>query len=246
MRTAIVLIALFISLTVSAQNDSIGQINWVQNNVSNDSGLADGLFARKIDVGGRLIYAKNQGTFGTRFGEDAIGFGFNLGYNLGILQRVNIPVEVNVGLNFDYLWFGGKSSTSGIYDININSNAYGWSPYLKLALDNPVIMPYFYATAGYRFFRGTNKVTFECIDNQGDRQTSVNRTNFSSDFSFFSGIGGGVVFKIVDVSLVYNAGRDANIVDPSSIVIDNSGNLTSYNTVRSITDMWLLSLGISF
>lgn len=198
----------------------------------------------KADIGARLIYAHNLGNFGNRFGYNAFGAGGNLGYALLKKNKLVIPIAMYGGLNFDYLWFGGKQLNSGIYTINVNSNAYGWSPYVKLAVGK-TIKVYGYGTFGYRFFYGRNKLTWEVTDSNGNIERKSDGRNFTGDASFFSGIGGGLCIGALEVRMVYNAGRNAAILDPKSIVLDANGNLLSYLSVKSLTDMWLISLGIS-
>lgn len=198
------------------------------------------------DAGIRAIYAHNLGTFGNRFGYDAIGFGANLGFTVIDKSKSAIPLQVHTGLNFDYLWFGGRSARSGDIRINVNSNAYGWAPYLKVSLGRDKVKVFLFANAGLRFFYGKYKLTWNYIDGNGDTQTKRDGRNFTGDASFYTGLGGGLKLGALELRALYNAGRNAQLLDPGSIVIDNiTGNLVSYNTVSSLTDMWLISLGLT-
>ncbi len=197
------------------------------------------------DAGVRLIYANNLGTFGSRFGYDAIGLGANLGFTIIDKSASVVPLQVNTGLNFDYLWFGGKSSRAGEYRINVNSNAYGWAPYVKVSLGRDKIKVFLFAAAGLRFFYGKYKLTWDIIDDNGNTQTKRDGRNFTGDESFFTNLGGGLKLGALELRAVYNAGRNAEILDPGSIILDPNGNLASYNTVKSLTDMWLISLGLT-
>lgn len=175
---------------------------------------------------------------------EGIGFSFKLGKNL---LGENLPISLITGLSFDYLYFGGKSTTqSNNVKIAINSNAYGWYPYLDLELGSswPITI---FGTAywGGRFFYTRQNINYTDANNQPKTDTK----NLDGDVTQIYGLGGGLKIKLTDglkLELRYqqNHGNEIKIVDPSSIQFDSFGNLKTYQNKSTETNLEMFFLGL--
>lgn len=177
---------------------------------------------------------------------DGIGFSFKLGYNT--LNMFNLPISLYTGLGFDYLYFGGKSNLlDNGANLHVNSNAYGWYPYVEMDLFPEWPVSFFgNAYYGVRFYKTRQNITY--FDKNNQKQTTAD--NIEGDQTQIYGWGGGVKIKIVDhvkLELRYqrNFGNVAKIIDPESITFDNiTGKLKSYTNSRTDTDFTMFFLGI--
>ncbi len=210
-----------------------------QNQLINDS--KDNNFRNKGQFGAYL----NYGTSSFSLPElEGIGFGFKLGKNL---FSENFPISLITGLGFDYLYFGGKSSSqSNNVKIAINSNAYGWYPYLDLELGSswPITL---FGTAywGGRFFFTRQNINYTDANNQSKTDTK----NLDGDVTQIYGLGGGLKIKLTEglkLELRYqqNHGNEIKIVDPTSIKFDSFGNLNSYQNKSTQTNLEMFFLGL--
>jgi len=178
--------------------------------------------------------------------ENGIGFSFKLGFNL-LKKLESLPIALYAGLGFDYLYFGGKKvSQANSVNLAINSNAYGWYPYIDFDLGNnwPVT---FFGTAfwGGRFFYTRQNITY--FDAQNNKQTDTK--NLEGDATQIFGYGGGVKFKVIkglklELRYQQNYGNDTKIIDPSSITFDSFGNLETYNNKYTDSDLGVYTFGL--
>ncbi len=220
------------------QNDS-SQNNQVQkpfdNSIANENG-------NSVQIGAALNYGNGSNTSSSL--ENGVGFSFKLGFNL---LNKNMPVSLYTGLGFDYLYFGGKKITQpNNVDIAINSNAYGWYPYVDLELghDWPIA---FFGTAywGGRFFYTRQNINY--LDVNGASKTDTK--NIEGDATQIYGVGGGVKVRLtngIKLELRYqkNYGNVSNIIDPNTIQFDSFGNLESYQNKTTDTDLDMVFIGI--
>jgi hypothetical protein len=218
------------------------QNNQVQNPSSNNIFIGES--SNKVQFGAYLNFGNSLTSSSVL--ENGIGFGFKLGGNL---LKNNLPISFYTGLGFDYLYFGGKRITkSNEVDVAINSNAYGWYPYIDLELGTswPITL---FGTAywGGRFFKTRQNISYLDVNNQSKTDTK----NLESNVTQIYGIGGGLKLKVtngIKIELRYqlNFGNVLNIVDPSSIQFDSFGNLKSYQNKSDDTDLNMLFVGILF
>ncbi|MFZ4796785.1 MAG: hypothetical protein ACOYMA_04780 [Bacteroidia bacterium] len=198
----------------------------------------------KVQLGAYLNYG-NSANY-SKVLENGIGFGFKIGGNL---LNKNMPISLYTGLGFDYLYFGGKKITqSNNVNVAINSNAYGWYPYLDLEL-GPSWPITFFGTAywGGRFFYTRQNINYLDANNQSKTDTK----NLEANVTQIYGIGGGIKIKISDglkIEFKYqkNYGNILNVVDPNTIQFDSFGNLASYQNQTTDTDLEMLFVGILF
>jgi len=204
--------------------------------------------SRLMQFGAALNYAHGIGTNDNI--SNGFGFSFILGFNT--LKKLDIPLALYGGLGFDYLYFGGKSnSLPNNASIAINSNAYGWYPYVDLDLfpDLPVSV-FGNVYYGWRFYYTRQNLKFYDVNNTKQTKTD----NIDGDVTSIYGWGGGIKIKVskrIKWELRYqrNYGNVAKIINPESIVFDNTtGNLKSYSNSRSDTDfdMYFMGLVLSF
>ncbi|MCX6185810.1 MAG: hypothetical protein NTU43_02285 [Bacteroidetes bacterium] len=203
---------------------------------------------KTIQFGAALNYAHGIGTNANI--SDGIGFAFKLGFNT--IKKLELPLSLYAGLGFDYLYFGGKSSTlTNNASIAINSNAYGWYPYLDLDLfpDFPISV-FGNVYYGWRFYYTRQNLHYYDMNNVKQTKTE----NIDGDVTSIYGWGAGLKVKLIEhlkLELRYqrNYGKVAKIINPESIVFDNTtGNLKSYQNSHTDTDfdMYFLGLVIGF
>jgi len=229
-------------------NTNSGKINKnksgdsIQNNQNQQ--LSDSFENNKVNNGQFGAYI-NYGTSSFSLPKlEGIGFSFKLGKNL---FNKNLPISLITGLGFDYLYFGGKStSQSNNVKIAINSNAYGWYPYLDLELGSswPITL---FGTAywGGRFFFTRQNISYTDPNNQPKTDTK----NLEGDVTQIYGLGGGLKIKLTEglkLELRYqqNHGNEIKIVDPSSIQFDSFGNLKTYQNKSTETNLEMFFLGL--
>jgi hypothetical protein len=197
-----------------------------------------------VELGATLNFGSNSNSLVNL--NNGVGFGFKIGYNL---LNNNMPISLYAGLGFDYLYFGGKKiNQPNNVSVAINSNAYGWYPYLNLELGHswPITL---FGTAywGGRFFYTRQNINY--TDNNGDSQTKTK--NLEGDVTQIYGIGGGLKIKVVNgikLELRYqkNYGNVLSIIDPTTIQFDNFGNLSSYQNKTTDTDLDMVFIGVLF
>lgn len=247
---------LIIILTISTAfaqrnpNTNAGKINknkkadTLQNKQTQNQ-LINNSFDNNSGNKGQLGAYLNYGTSSFSLPElEGIGFGFKLGKNL---FNENLPISLITGLGFDYLYFGGKSTTqSNNVKIAINSNAYGWYPYLDLELGSswPITL---FGTAywGGRFFFTRQNINYTDANNQ----SKIDTKNLDGDVTQIYGLGGGLKIKLTEglkLELRYqqNHGNEIKIIDPSSIQFDSFGNLKSYQNKSTQTNLEMLFIGL--
>lgn len=175
------------------------------------------------------------------------GFAFKLGINT--LSKVESPLNLYAGLGFDYLYFGGdKSYLANNASLAINSNSYGWYPYVDLELgrDWPVKV---FGTAywGGRFFYTRQNINY--VDGTGQSRTDTK--NIEGDVTRIYGIGGGVKMQIVknvlfELRYHRNYGNIIKVIDPQSIKFNSStGTLESYQNFNADSDLNIFYFGIT-
>jgi hypothetical protein len=199
---------------------------------------------RRVQFGAALNYAHGIGTNDNI--SNGIGFSFKLGFNT--IKKLDLPLALLAGLGFDYLYFGGKSSSlPNSASIAINSNAYGWYPYLDVDLFPELPISVFgNVYYGWRFYYTRQNLNYYDINN--DKQSKTN--NIDGDVTGIYGWGGGLKIKVskrIKWELRYqrNYGKVAKIINPESIVFDNAtGNLKSFQNVNSDTDFNMFFVGL--
>lgn len=221
------------------KNGDTVQNNQFQNQTnSNSFGVNSG---NKIQFGAFV----NYGTSSYESPElEGIGFGFKLGKNL---LSENLPISLYTGLGFDYLYCGGKKTTqSNNTTIAINSNAYGWYPYLDLELgSNWPITIFGTAYLGGRFFFTRQNINYTDANNQSKTDTK----NLEGDVTQIYGLGGGLKLKIteglkLELRYLQNHGNEITIIDPATIQFDSFGNLKTYQNKRTDTDLEIFFMGL--
>lgn len=189
-------------------------------------------------------------SFAPKAATQTLGVGYGFAFKLGgnVLKKADIPFNLYAGLGFDYLYLGGdRSFLANNVDIAINSNAYGWYPYLDLEFgrDWP-IKPFATAYGGWRFFYTRQNINY--LDAAGAKQTDSK--NLEGDVSLIYGIGGGLkiaVTKGILLELRYhqNYGNNIKVIDPKTIQFDANGTLKSYQNFNTDSDLNLFFLGIT-
>lgn len=198
----------------------------------------------KIELAARLNYSHPANIYRQGLGQ-SIGFGFNLGGKLIDVKHTVIPIMWSVGLNFDYLWYGGEQTWVDIYRVNVNSNAYGWAPYSILEFGGlGHFKLYGIGMAGFYYYAGKYKVDGEASTAGVPSSPQSYEENFAADWSLFAGAGGGFRVKIFDVRFIANFGTHVNIVDPGSFNLDAAGRLLDYKTIPTNTNKFIVSMGI--
>lgn len=234
-------------------NTNAGKINkkpnkdTIQNNQVQkqpDKNIFNSISENKVQLGAYLNYG-NSAT-NSKVLENGIGFGFKIGGNL---LNKNMPISLYTGLGFDYLYFGGKKITqSNDVDVAINSNAYGWYPYLDLELGHSWPITFFGTVYwGGRFFKTRQNITYLDANNQSKTDTK----NLDANVTQIYGIGGGIKLRLTNglklkFKYIQNFGNVLNLVDPNSIKFDSFGNLESYQNQSTDTDLNMLFVGILF
>lgn len=178
--------------------------------------------------------------------QNGFGFSFKIGYNP--LKKASEMIATYVGLGFDYLYFGGKSiQQPNNVSLAINSNAYGWYPYLDLDIgrkDWPVVL-FGNAYWGARFFYTRQNINY--YDAQNVKQT--NSKNIDGDVTQIYGLGGGVKLKLsnsIKLELKYqkNYGNYSKIINTNTIKFNSFGNLDSYENKNIDTDLNMFFMGL--
>ncbi|MFN5024375.1 MAG: hypothetical protein ACK4Y6_05505 [Bacteroidota bacterium] len=175
-----------------------------------------------------------------------LGAGANVGYKFVHQSNTVIPHHISAGLNFDYLWFGGTSNSIDIYDIHINSNGYGFAPYLLASAELlPKVSLFAMGMAGFFYYNGKYTATWiPNVNGAGNQSTETFTETFQADFSFFNGIGGGIKVSKLEIRFMANFGQMINMVDANTIKLDATGKISSYGTKRVSTDKFIIGLGI--
>jgi len=198
----------------------------------------------KIELAARLNYSHPANIYRQGLGQ-SIGFGFNLGGKLIDVKHTQIPIMWSLGINFDYLWYGGEQTWVDIYSVNVNSNAYGWAPYTILEFGGlGDFKLYGIGMAGFYYYAGKYKVDWETSTVGVSSTSQSHEENFAPDWSLFTGIGGGFRVKIFDVRVIANFGTNVNMLDPGSFNLDSSGQLSDYKTIHTNTNKFIVSMGI--
>jgi hypothetical protein len=205
----------------------------------------DELVNSPIEFGGRVIVALP----GYANSSD-LNMGFGVGGNLGY-KFINNPHTVvahhwSAGINVDYIWYGGTQNKVGIYDINIISNAYGFSPYTLFEFKpHKEIGVYGVFKGGFYVYDGTYIASWR-TGNSGTG-TSSDRQEFKDVFHYqlsaFTGLGGGLRFRFLELRFMANFGTNINMVDTRSFVLDANGRLSRYSTKPVNTNTYMVCIG---
>ncbi len=199
-----------------------------------------------IEFGGRVIVAL-PGYANSSDLDMGFGVGGNLGYKFMNNPHTVIAHHWSAGINFDYIWYGGTQNSIGIYDININSNAYGFSPYTLFEFKpHKEIGIFGVATAGFYMYDGTYKASWR-TGITGSGSSTSDRQEFKDvfhyQFSGFAGVGGGLRFTFMELRFMANFGTDINMVDTRTFVLDANGRLDRYSTKPVNTNTYLVCIG---
>lgn len=233
---------------IKSNNDSI-ITNKVESAPNNLEAKLDNIFDQNSPshnlalIGAAINYGTSPTTSNNL--ENGFGFSFKLGYNF--LNKLQSPFALYAGLGFDYLYFGGKRiNKPNDVSLSINSNAYGWYPFIDFDIGKNWPLTFF-GTAywGGRIFYTRQNINY--LDANNAKQTDTK--NIEGDGTNIYGYGGGIKLKITDgirLELRYqkNFGNTAKVVDPTSIEFDVNGNLKSYRIVGTDTDLDILFLGL--
>ncbi|MFM7855119.1 MAG: hypothetical protein ACKO96_25125, partial [Flammeovirgaceae bacterium] len=120
------------------------------------------------------------------------------------LKKKTSPISLYGGLGFDYLYFGGDRTYqsfpySNDVSVAVNSNAYGWYPYLDFEIaDKSPVIPFGTAFWGARFFYTRQNINYS--DALGNRQSRTK--NVDGDITTIYGLGGGVKIKLAPGALL--------------------------------------------
>lgn len=177
-----------------------------------------------------------------------LGGGGNLGYKFIHQTNTVIPHHISAGINFDYMWFGGTNNRIDIYDVTVNSNSYGFAPYLLADFEVlPKVAIFGMGMAGFYYYNGSYTARWIPNVNGPGNSTSTEQTfseTFQADFSLFSGVGGGLRISKFELRFMANFGQLIDMVDANTIKLDASGKISSYGTKRVSTDKFIIGLGI--
>jgi len=199
-----------------------------------------------VQLGAALNFAKGIAT--NENISSGVGFSFKLGYNW--LNKVPIPISLLTGLGFDYLYFGGESSSlQNGASLKVNSNAYGWYPYAEIDLfPDFMFSPFGGVYSGLRFYKTRQNINYFDINNE--KQTKSD--NIDGDITKINGWSAGLKIRMVEhikVEIRYqrNFGNVAKVIDPKSITFNPiTGNLASYKNSETDTDFEMIFLGVLF
>lgn len=223
------------------QNNTNNPINQNNQPPANDPFSDDG--GNKIQLGAALNYGNTINAASNL--ENGIGFSFKLEFNL---LNQTWPISLHTGLAFDYLYFGGKKITqTNNTSVAINSNAYGWYPYVDLDLGSKwPITPFGTAYWGGRFFYTRQNINYTDVNGADKTDTK----NIEGDATKIYGIGGGIKLKLgssakVELRYQKNYGNFSTVVDPNTIQFDSFGNLASYQNKNVDTDLDMFFMGIT-
>lgn len=225
--------------TTSNRNNSFSTDSMEKNNLFKNNSVGNTL---------QLGAALNYGT--SIYNEETLnngyGFSFKIGYNP--LKNKSKFISPYVGLGFDYLFFGGKKMNQpNNVTLAINSNAYGWYPYLDLEIGEknwPIVL-FGNAYWGARFFYTRQNIIF--YDAQNVKQT--NTQNIDGDATLIYGLGGGLKFKIsnkikLEIKYQKNYGNNSKIINPNTIRFNSFGNLEYYENKNVDTDLDMFFMGL--
>lgn len=228
----------------SNSNDSLANFkaDSLQNNDNNNTNNFDG---KSVQLGAALCFSLPTSSIDKTL-NTGYGFAFKLGFNT--LGKVESPINLYAGLGFDYLYFGGdKSYLSNNANLAINSNAYGWYPYVDLELGRDWPFKIFgTAYYGARFFYTRQNINYT----DGTGQSKTDTKNIEGDITRIYGIGGGVKIEIVknilfELRYHRNYGNIIKVIDPQSIKFNSStGTLESYQNYNTDSDLNIFYLGI--
>jgi hypothetical protein len=251
-------------------------IEFIQNNdTQNSSATTVRKDGNHVLLGLGLIVGLSSGEFKEASNNNwGIGFDIHCMYNfMGTDDKDKSPVNVYLGGEFQYLYFGGKNH-SVTYDdpypynaitneatTSVNSNVYSLMMVSRIEFFTGPIVPFIEGAIGGRLFNGNEKVTVDRTQKPGSTLPSgVTFTPTSNTISNASqgnfvgtyGYGGGLRFTTgvisIEAKLMYMMGTTGKYIDNESIEYNQSTNKYSYQTKSSTTDMLLpqLSIGATF
>lgn len=233
---------------------------------------ASGPFTSKYGNKGLLSIGFLVGTSQGKFKEVSND---DWGYGLGITGMYNFMgndntekqiVNVHAGLSFEYMSFGGKSSTDSYDDYDypnlvtnkittsVNSNVYSLIIVSRTEFFTGPFIPFVELAAGGRVFTGNEKVEFSQTLKPGTSFTftpkSLNESkSLESSLTASYGLGGGLrigtnAFR-AEIKMMYMYGTTAKYIDKETVKFDQTTNTISYKTKSSTTDMFIPQIGIS-
>lgn len=210
--------------------------------------IAQGLMAQvpgfQGNLGGTIGIGVPTGEFADTWGRNMFTFGGHTAWPLGVL-----PLQG--GFNFSYGVMGRESVTIPVADpaltaaegtLAVNAKVLGYHPLLRFSPLKGKVRPYVDGMIGMRQF--TTKSTLK-VDGLED---PLSRTRHANDFAFSTGWAAGLMVGLGGIGYVearverYNSGK-ASYVDPSSIAIDDAGNV-GFNVLESNTDAMHVMVGI--
>lgn len=227
----------------SSTRDSLDSFK--ADSLQNSSNNANNFDGKSVQLGAALCFSLPTTNIDKTL-NTGYGFAFKLGFNT--LSKIESPVNLYAGLGFDYLYFGGdKSYLSNNASLAINSNSYGWYPYVDLELGRDWPFKVFgTAYYGARFFYTRQNINYT----DGTGQSRTDTKNIEGDITRIYGIGGGVKLQIVknvlfELRYHRNYGNVIKVIDPQSIKFNSStGTLESYQNFNADSDLNIFYFGI--
>ena len=200
-----------------------------------------------------------------------IGLGITvMGNIMGTDAKEKSPVNIYIGGSFEYLYFGGKSSSYSYNDpypynpiknnvtTSVNSNIYSLLLVSRVEFFNGPVVPFIEGAVGGRLFDGKEKVSVARTQEPGSilpsgitftPTTTDFSDNLQSDIVGTIGYGGGVRIgspKLrVELKLMYMPGSKGKYIDNTSIQFDKGSNKFTYTTTTSSTDLLLPQISVS-
>ena len=210
------------------------------------------LFASTIygqDIGINGMLGLPQGEF--KENVDRLGYGFNIQGTLGSLLP---DVPFSLGLNIGHLVYGEESETRRLWpdvaayvDVNRYNTITDFHILFQIDLIKGPFKPYLEGLFGGAYISTSTSVESDYTD-----EDLASTTNFD-DFSWSYGMGGGLMFEIVegdeydptvylDLKMRYIFVSEAEYLKEGSI--DIIGNDLYYDVSRSNMDLLTINLGV--
>jgi hypothetical protein len=159
---------------------------------------------------------------------------------------VDIPgFQTYIGLNYENLWLGKERKRVDNYIYKTESVANSIRPYLKVSIGNNFRI-FGIASIGIITFTGKTISKLHPGHSQetifwDNRKVNTIVTNTNT----YKGLGFGIRIGWIELAMTNNTILPTKILDPSTIEMDNLGNLTNYSLCNSPNNIWMMSITIS-
>ncbi len=193
------------------------------------------------EFGLKYVHVYNKTTTSNSFKENFDGIGLHIGKAL----VDNSGFQTYMGLNFENLWLGKERNKVDNYIYKTVSVANSIGPYIKVSIGNNFRI-FGVASIGIINFTGkTISKLHPAYSNEtifwDDRKVNTIVTNTN----YYKGLGFGIRIGWLELSVTNNSILPTKILDPGTIEMDNSGNLTSYSLSNSPNNIWMMSFTFS-